>query len=272
MRAASEASLAAASDRWEPVLAATTDSAARRLGEDLFAVVDALDSSASLRRALTDPSRDGDSKAALAQGLLGGKTADDVADLVAGVVRSRWSSEADLPEALEELGTAAVLTAAQSRGELVRVEDEIFRFERTLATQRDLRVALGSVDLPAQRRTSVVEALLGEKVAPETALLIGRTVGALRQRSVTARLDRIAQLAAARRRRVVATVTAATPMTEAQVARLTDILARMYGTEVQVNVGIDPEVLGGLRVQIGADVVDATVAGKVFEARRRISG
>lgn len=64
MRASSQASLEAAQERWEPVLADAGDGGVQ-LGNELFAVVDVLDASAALRRALTDPGRDGADKAAV---------------------------------------------------------------------------------------------------------------------------------------------------------------------------------------------------------------
>lgn len=270
MRATSEASLAAALDRFTPVLTAAGEKA-KGLGEEIFAVVDALDSSASLRRALTDPTRAGADKAALAQRLLAPTSSPEVVDLVAGLARDRWSADRDLAEALEEIGTISVLESAEAAGELLRVEDELFRLGRVLAEQRELRVALGSVDLPAERRTGLSDQLLATASEP-TRILVRRTTGALRQRSVTSRLARIGELAAKRRERVSATVLAAQPLSEAQVTKLTQILSRTYGTDVTVNVGIDPSVVGGLRIQLGSDVVDATIQSKIEEARRRIAG
>ncbi|GMA30695.1 F0F1 ATP synthase subunit delta [Litorihabitans aurantiacus] len=271
MRATSEASLSAADERFTPILDAAGEGA-RELGEQIFSVVDALDGSVSLRRALTDPTRSGDSKAQLATGLLRGKVHDDVVDLVAGLARSRWSADADLPEALEELGTTAVLVAAEARGDLLRVEEDLFRLGRILAGERDLRVALASTDATREQRVALSDRLLEGQIAPESQVLVRRTVGALRQRTVTTRLARIAELASARRQRVVASVLAATPLTSAQVERLTATLSRIYDTEVHVNVALDPSIVGGLRIQVGAEVVDATVLSKLAEARRRIAG
>lgn len=270
MRATSQASLSAATDRFEPVIAAAGEKATE-LGEEIFAVVDALDSSAPLRRALTDPTRTPEAKAALATQLLGSATSDDVVALVAGMARERWSADVDIAESLEEIGTIAVLSAASAAGVLLEVEDDLFRLGRVLADQRELRVALGSTDLPASNRTGLAGALLTE-ASPFTRLLVERTVGALRQRSVTGRLARIGEIAASRRRRLVATVLVAHPLSQAQRTRLGDLLSRIYGTDVQLNVGIDPEVIGGLRIQIGSEVVDATILSKLEEARRRIAG
>ncbi|MBN8883419.1 MAG: F0F1 ATP synthase subunit delta [Salana multivorans] len=270
MRATSEASMRAAADRFSPVVtAAGTD--AGRLGEEIFAVVDALDGSAGMRRALTDPTRAAQDKAALAERALGSAVSPEVVALVAGMARDRWSADRDLADALEQVGTDTYLSAAQAGGTLLDVEDEIFRLGRTLAEQRELRVALGNADLPAENRVGLIGALL-PTASPITRALVSRTVGALRRRSVTGQLAAIGELAAARRRRLVATVLAARPLTQAQRTRLGEILSRVYDQPVHLNVGVDPTVVGGLRIQVGSEVLDATILSKLEEARRRIAG
>ena len=54
--------------------------------------------------------------------------------------------------------------------------------------------------------------------------------------------------------------------------RLQDALARQYGRPVHLNVVVDPEVIGGIRVEIGDDVIDGTVASRLDDARRRLAG
>ena len=49
-------------------------------------------------------------------------------------------------------------------------------------------------------------------------------------------------------------------------------LARQYGRPVHLNVVVDPEVIGGMRVEIGDDVIDGTVASRLDDARRRLAG
>jgi len=66
-------------------------------------------------------------------------------------------------------------------------------------------------------------------------------------------------------------VTSRTELTPAQRERLAGILAQAYGSDMQLNVSVDPTVIGGLRVQVGADVVDATVLSRLDDARRRLA-
>lgn len=271
MRASSQASLEAAEQRWEPVLGQSGEQALE-LGRELFSVVDVLDSSPALRRALTDPGRSADDKAALVAEVFGSKIAGSVVDLVSGMVRSRWSAEEDIAEAASRLAIDSVLASAAATGSLELVEEEVFRVNRLLAANRDLRLALADSSMPMGRRQDLLRTVFADKVAPATAHLLERALTSTRHASLTAALNEISELAAHRRRRLVAVVTAATPLTTAQRDRLAGTLARSYGRQVQVNVAVDPDVLGGLKIQIGDDVLDGTILARLDDARRRLAG
>ena len=70
----------------------------------------------------------------------------------------------------------------------------------------------------------------------------------------------------------VATVRVARPLADAERDRLASALARTYGRDVHLNVIVDPEVIGGIRVEIGDDVIDGTVASRLDDAGRRLAG
>ena len=113
-----------------------------RLSDELFSFVAALDSSHILRRALGDPSRSAEGKRALAQRLLEGKAEPATFDVVATAVAQRWSTEKDLPAALEEAAVEAQVAMAQAGGRADEVEEQLFRFERTVAGTPELRDAI----------------------------------------------------------------------------------------------------------------------------------
>ena len=99
MRGVSRESLAEGQERLETFLTSPgADPAA--LGDALFAVTDVLAANPGLRRALTDPARDGEAKAALVQRLFGGRIEGGAVDLVAGLVRARWGEGGDLTDAV----------------------------------------------------------------------------------------------------------------------------------------------------------------------------
>lgn len=272
MRGTSRDSLAAAEDRVEPLLGTLEPAQAVAVGEELFAVARLLDGSGPLRRALTDPSRPGQDKADLADRLLGDRTSAATSALVAGLARDRWSEARDLADAVEHLGSVAVLAAAERDDALDAVEDELFRFGRLVEGDRRLASALSDRALPAERKVSLVERLLGDRVRPYT-LVLARTAAAHpRGRTLPAALEAFARTAARRRERLAATVTAAVPLTEQQRERLSGALQRVYGQRISLNVDVDPEIVGGLSVRVGDEVIDASVLSRLDDARRRLAG
>ena len=62
------------------------------------------------------------------------------------------------------------------------------------------------------------------------------------------------------------------PLTAAQLDRLEQGLEAQYGRELRINTIVDPAVLGGLRVQIGDDVIDGSVASRLSSLRQKLAG
>lgn len=262
--------MSAAQDRLNALLGQSGVSAVG-VGDELFSVVDLLDGVAALRTALTDPSRSGDDKAALVQTLLNGKVSGPVVDFMAGTARDRWSENRDLADAIELLAADAVLTSSQQSGGLDGLEDELFRFSRVVSAEPALRLALTDRALPAERKAQLVNSLLAGKASAETVQLVNRVVTHPRGQSLEAGLTALADQAAARRQRLVATVTSAVMLTEAQRERLASTLAGQFGHDVHLNVVIDSDVIGGLRVSLGEEVIDGTLSTRLDAAQRRIS-
>lgn len=271
---ASREALGAARDRLNALVDSTgTDAAA--LAGDLAEVTGLLDREVSLRRVLTDPSQSGEGKADLAGRLLGGKIGGEALDLVSGMVRSRWSASRDLVDAVEELADTADLIAAEQAGTLDSVEDELFRFGRTVVSSPELRTALAGKEGDRALRNakgSLVRELLGGRAQPVTERLVGRLVERPRGRSLEGGLEELSRLAAARRGRSVAVVVSAVPLSDEQRERLGRSLAALYGREIQLNLDVDPAVLGGITVRVGDEVISGTIAERLDEVTRRMAG
>jgi F-type H+-transporting ATPase subunit delta len=252
---------------------AATDSAAlQRLSEDLFAVVTLFADQASLRRAISDPALETDAKVGLADRLLTGKIGDGALDLVRQTARSRWSEPRDVVDALEAVAVEAALSQAEQDNQLDEVEDQLFRFERIVDGQPQLRAALTNRNLPADRKQALLHRLLDGKVAPVTLALVERAVLSPRGRTLERVLEEFLSLAAHRRSRMVARVTSAVPLSDDQQARLADSLAREFGGEVRLQVVVDPSILGGLTIRVGDEVIDASVARQLDTAHRKLTG
>ncbi|MGW4871535.1 F0F1 ATP synthase subunit delta [Streptomyces chartreusis] len=270
MNGASREALAAARERLD-ALTDNTSVDAGRLADELAAVTALLDREVSLRRVLTDPAQAGEAKAELAQRLLGGQVGGETADLLAGMVRSRWSQSRDLVDALEELADTADLTAAQKAGTLDDVEDELFRFGRIVSSNTELRAALTDRAATTSAKSALLRSLLGGRAKATTERLVTRLVTAPRGRSLESGLESLSKLAAERRQRLVAVVTTAVPLSDTQRRRLGAALGKLYGHTMHLNIDVDPEVVGGIRVQVGDEVINGSLADRIEDAGRRLA-
>ena len=125
---------------------------------------------------------------------------------------------------------------------------------------------------PVANRASLIEGLLEGRTSEETRRLVRQAVVAPRGRTFDRTIELYGQVAADRRSRLVATVTASAPLTEEQRGRLSAVLRRIYGHEVHLNVQLDEDIVGGIRVEIGDEVIDGSVLSRLDEARRRLVG
>jgi F-type H+-transporting ATPase subunit delta len=155
----------------------------------------------------------------------------------------------------------------EDRSEVDEVEDELFRFARTVEGSAALRGALTDPDVPVEVRQAVVADLVGGKVRPATARLIAYTVGAARARGLIDLLDWLVERAAAERGLRVADVRAAVDLDGGQRERLAAALSRMTGRPVELRITVDPSLVGGLRVLLGDTVIDGTIRSRLDRLR-----
>jgi F-type H+-transporting ATPase subunit delta len=162
---------------------------------------------------------------------------------------------------------SALLSVAKAEGNLDEVEDELFRFARSLEGSDALRNALTDELVPAERRQAIVEDLLGGKASPTTTQLVNLVVGAGRGRDLPAIIAKLVERAASEKELAVAEVRSAVPLSEDQRARLAAALANATGKQVEVKVVVDPSVLGGLVATVGDTVIDGTVRSRLDQLK-----
>ena len=239
------------------------------VGQDLFAVADLLRGEPALRRVATDVSVPAEAKAGLVRGVLAGKVSGEALDVVTTAVSQRWTRGRDLADSLERLGVVSVVRSAGPDAE--RLEDELFAFAQLVQANPDLRDALSDPARSRQDKSALLHELLGDKVLPATIALVQQSLAGS-YRTVGVALADYQKVAAEVRGRGVATVHVARPLSDGDRQRLADVLARTYDREIHLNVVVDPGVVGGIRVEIGDDVIDGTVASRLDDARRKLAG
>ena len=241
------------------------------VSDDLLAVAGVLSGEKTLRQTLADSGQSAELRAGVATSLFQGRIATPSLEVLTDVVRARWSDDDDLVDAVEQLGAQAAFTVAEAEGTLDRVEDELFRFGRVVDGSPDLQLALTDPSVPPARKAALVRDLLGGAASPVSASLLAHAAGNLRGRRPAAAVEELARLASDQRRQVLAEVRSAVPLDVDQHRRLAGALTRLQGRQVRVNVIVDPEVVGGIVVRVGDDVIDGSVSSRLEQARRALS-
>jgi ATP synthase F1 delta subunit len=241
-----------------------------RLADDLASVVKLLRREVLLARHLSDPSLDSAPKVQLAERLLSGKVSDSAFDILRSAVSQRWSSTSDLIRGIQHIARLALLVRAEGDDQIEEVEDELFRFSRILDSEPRLITLLSEYTAPVDGRISLLNSVLSRRASKNTADLLRQTIELLHGERADEAVRELANLAVSRRGEVVAHVGAAAELTDAQQERLTELLSRIYGHPVSLQLNVNPALLGGLTIAVGDEVIDGSLASKLAEAEAHL--
>lgn len=253
-------------------LAETLRTADLKVADELFAALDVIDGSASLGRSLTDPAREPAERASVVRRLFGDKVSEASVTVLEAVASRRWSKDRDLADAVESLAVTAASSVAEQSGlqGLEQLEAHLLGFRRTIAGSHELQYALTDGQAPAEAKQKLA-ARLSPQAPSEARLLIDRAVTAPRGLRPAALLERFAEQVAARQQRWIAQVTVAKQLDASYLEKLSAGLNRYFGRELRLDVAVDPSVVGGIRVEVGDEVVDSTMAARLNSLNRNIT-
>lgn len=235
-------------------------------GEQLLAAGRVIGDSAPLLVALADPSAAAADKVAIIDSVFS-STTPATRSLLATIASNRWSSEHDLLAAVEELGFRVLARSAKGS----RIEDELFAFGQIVGTDPDLELAVSSKLGSGADKSALVRRLLTGKASEQTVAIVDHLVQQPRGRRIAALLRQAASIVVDEAGLAVATVTSATPIDDKQLGRIAAALSKANGRDVRINHVVDRSIVGGIRVQIGDEVIDGSVATKLNDLRLQLA-
>lgn len=122
------------------------------------------------------------------------------------------------------------------------------------------------------KKSALIRTLLNGKATESTIRLIGAMVDQPRGRNVEAGMRDLAEAVAARKNRTIVHVKSAIALSKEQIDRITKSLSAQIGATVRLNIEIDPNILGGLSVRFGDELIDGSIATRIIGAERTLSG
>ena len=165
----------------------------------------------------------------------------------------------------------ALLDVAIQESDPAKIERDLSSFVTMVESNAELKRALLSPRVPADRRRSLVTAVL-EQSGAEPPLV--KLLGMLAERS---RLDLLHDLLDVYRERQLAhqnivkgTVTSAAPIAPEHVAALERSLSGATGKQVQLDVALDPALIGGVVTRIGSTVYDGSIRTQLARMKQQL--
>ncbi|CAB4596427.1 MAG: F0F1 ATP synthase subunit delta [Actinobacteria bacterium] len=273
MKGTSRQSLAAARAFLEKKISSLESAGISKVSTDLLSMVAVFDSNIALSRALTDPSRKTEDKSELVKRVFEKGVSEPTFAFVKELIALRWSYASDLVRAIERLGVETEAAAAEKDGALDRLESELFAFTQTIQNSSELRTVLADRTVQSTaKKSALIRTLLNGKATESTIRLIGAMVDQPRGRNVEAGMRDLAEAVAARKNRTIVHVKSAIALSKEQIDRITKSLSAQIGATVRLNVEIDPNILGGLSVRFGDELIDGSIATRIIGAERTLSG
>jgi F-type H+-transporting ATPase subunit delta len=166
---------------------------------------------------------------------------------------------------------------AEAAFELATRDKAIDAWGRDLRTAAALvgddRVArlLDDPSRPLAERSGILDRLLGKRVSPAVANLVRLLVERGRLDIIGAIAEEFRRLVNAERGIVHAIITTAIPLKADETAAIDARLRAMTGATVELQVQVDPALIGGLTVRIGDRLIDASVRGRLERLRDQLT-
>ncbi|MCI1664715.1 MAG: F0F1 ATP synthase subunit delta [Bifidobacterium crudilactis] len=242
------------------------------VSSELFDFANLLDSNPRIERALTDPSRPASDKKELVDRLLEQSGALPLTkEILEDLAQRGWSKVEHIANAVEDLAVDATLYYADVKGVTATVAIELAKIHSAFLNMAQVRSRLSDTQVSADTRIKFLKQLLaGQRLNPLTLVLAEHATRDLRNRRFLATLSWLINEISRHMGEQVVTVVSAVPLTREQFSGIISAYSAKLGRPVHINSVVDPKVLGGLRIQFGAEVHDNTVVAQLQQLRRKV--
>jgi len=158
----------------------------------------------------------------------------------------------------------AFLQVADASGETEVVIGQVRSLLDVWASSPELREALGSPVLEVDVKKALIEKLFASELSPIFLNLLKLLADRKRIGILGPVLERLLEIYRQQNNIALATITSATPLSDSQQALVAERVKSVAGTDkVEINLQVDPSLIGGFLLNVGSKVIDASLSGQV---------
>ena len=128
-----------------------------------------------------------------------------------------------------------------------------------IARDPQMHSVLGNPKVSAQQKKDLFTAVAGDRIDASVRNLVSVLVDGHREVLIGSIDEQFEELKHEHERVVRARITSAQPLTDAQRDEIVSTLEKRYGKKVEAELAVDAQLLGGARVQVGDQVINASV-------------
>jgi len=165
----------------------------------------------------------------------------------------------------------ALLQIGDQQGNVPQLQQELESVAAAVAANADLSRLVASPLVLPTKKAEVFEAILATAKLSQTLRHFFRVVAEAGRLNLLPELRRtFADLVDERAGIVEAKVASAQPLTDTQAKALIASLGTRTGKTIRLSWSLDPALLGGLKVQVGSTVLDASLQGQLRQLKTQL--
>lgn len=247
------------------VLNGLIDQSVTGFGGELLQASAVLNRNPKLLATLADPSAAAERKEQVVRSVFA-SAQEPTRTILTAAVSQKWSHPVGLVEGIEELGIRAEAHGTDN------LDQELLAIDNVIGQNHELELTLGSKLGGAEAKAQAVTKIFGGKVSENALFITRHIVSNPRGRRVGRVLQDLAKIIADQEGAELATVTLAAPIDNSQLQRLEALLTKSAGRPVKLSIVIDPDLVGGVRIQIADEVIDGSVRARLDDLRLQLAG
>jgi F-type H+-transporting ATPase subunit delta len=171
---------------------------------------------------------------------------------------------------ISDVYARALFEVAKESGALDRVHDELGQFADALDTDRNLQVFLFSPYFSSEEKKEGIKRIVTD--ADERLINFLELLAERHRMPLIFRIRRnFNSMWAEENKLLPVTVTSAVELDEGLVNDIGKRIEEQTDRSVELSSNVDPDVLGGLQVQVGNMVLDATVRNRLEQLRKQVA-
>jgi len=166
----------------------------------------------------------------------------------------------------------ALMSLAQSQDLTDRIGEDMRSLLNVLESSEELQQFLASPIVSAVNKKTVLQQIVGDQLHPYTLNILMLLVDRRRILFLEGICKQYQVLLRKLKQTVLAEVSSAVQLTEAQQQTVSEkVKAMTNAQQVELNIKIEPELIGGVIIKVGSQVIDASLRGQLRRIGLRLS-